>query len=448
MSKQPTRRELIRLSSAGAAGLVAARTARAGAGLPTGEIRVRLTAGNQRWAEEPPLAWGPARGSSVSAIVVDPGKTYQEVLGFGAALTDAACYVLGRLAPEERAQLFREFFHPSEAGFNVGRICVGASDYARELYSYDEGEEDPDLRRFSIDHDRDFAIPMLLETRRVNPDLFLLASPWSPPGWMKANGSMLGGSMRKKSYAVYALYVAKFLGAYREAGVPVNALSVQNETDTDQDGRMPACLWGQEYEMEFVSGHLGPLFRQRGIDTKIWIVDHNYTLWGRAICELDDPNVNQFVDAVAWHGYAGDVSAMTRVHDAHPEKHMHWTEGGPGYTDPRYQTDWTSWSSNFTGILRNWARSIIAWNLALDESGKPNIGPFDCGGVVTIDSKTGKITRSGQYWAPAHFSRAIRRGARRVTNSGAARKVLVRVEGSQAEAALPEDSVATLTWRS
>src|SRR6266851_2899401 len=180
---------------------------------------------------------------------------------------------------------------------------------------------------------------------------------------------------------------------------------------------MPASLWGQEYEIEFIARHLGPRFAKEGIATNIWILDHNYNLWGRAICELNEPEVNRYVDGVAWHGYAGTVDSMTRVHNAHPQKHAYWTEGGPDYKDPNYLTDWTKWSSTFTDILRNWSRCIIGWNLALDENGKPNIGPFDCGGMVTIHSRTQELSRSGQYWAFAHYARALRRGARRFNSS-------------------------------
>ena len=474
MSNQHTRRDLVKLASAGLAALTQTAASRGQTSVEAGgEIAVRVTSGTKRFAQEPPLRWQPERGSSADSIVVDPGRSFQEILGFGAAFTDAACYMFQQLSPASREELFRDLFHPSEMGFNVCRICVGSSDYANKVYSYDEGEPDPELRRFSIEHDQQYIIPMLRLGRSVNPDLFLLASPWSPPGWMKAGGSMLGGSMREKYFPAYARYFAKFLQAYSDAGVPIQAVSVQNEVDTDQDGRMPACLWGQEYEMGFVAGHLGPLFAREKIGTKIWILDHNYNLWGRAICELDDPKVRQHVDGVAWHGYVGRDSAMTRVHEAHPDKHAYWTEGGPDFRDPHYQTDWTQWGATFAGILRNWARCIIGWNLALDEAGRPNIGPFGCGGLVTIDSGTKAITRSGMYWAFAHYSRAIRRGARRLesssglagvshvafanpdgtlavvlTNAGADRRVLVRMSGMEAEVNLAGDSIATLTWRS
>jgi glucosylceramidase len=218
--------------------------------------------------------------------------------------------------------------------------------------------------------------------------------------------------MRKHSFEPYSRYFLKFLEAYKAEGVGIDAITVQNELDSDQDGNMPACLWGQEYETEFVENHLGPVLRKAGLSTKIWVIDHNYNLWGRAIGELSLPGAAQYIDGVAWHGYLGVPSAMTRVHDAFPQKNAYWTEGGPDFTAADYQTDFTTWAETFNGIARNWARSITAWNVALDEKGKPNIGPFSCGGVVTVDNATKKVTRSGQYWAFAHYSRHIRRGAK------------------------------------
>ncbi|HWC20327.1 MAG TPA: glycoside hydrolase family 30 beta sandwich domain-containing protein, partial [Terriglobales bacterium] len=159
--------------------------------------------------------------------------------------------------------------------------------------------------------------------------------------------------------------------------------------------------------------HLGPLLATSGIATKIWILDHNYDLWGRAACTLKNEKLRKYVDAVAWHGYSGTPDMMARVHDLFPETEMHWTEGGPDYTDPHYLTDWCKWSATFTAVLRNWCTSITAWNLALDERGKPNIGPFSCGGVVTVNSANNEVSRSGQYWAFAQYSRLIRRGAQR-----------------------------------
>lgn len=403
--------------------------------------------------------------------MLDPGKQFQEMLGFGAAFTDAACYMFHQLPDSARDPLLHELFHPAGMGLSVCRTCIGSSDYSTELFSYDEGDPDPELKRFSIEHDRAYVLPILRQARKENPDLFLFSSPWSPPGWMKAGGSMLGGSIRPRYFAPYAQYFLRFLQAYAAEGVAVQAVSVQNEVDTDQDGRMPACLWPQEYEIKFVKDYLGPLLRQNGMSTKIWILDHNYNLWGRAICELDDEGLRKYCNAIAWHGYVGAPDMASKVHQAHPDAQMYWTEGGPDYTSPRYSTDWVDWGRTFTQAIQNWCQAIVGWNLALDEKGRPNIGPFSCGGMLTINSQTKEISRSGQYWALAHFSRAVRRGARRfesksevrgleqvgfvnpdaqkvliLTNTGPEQRVSLRMGDAAAEVILAPDSLTTLVW--
>lgn len=477
MSIESTRREFLKLSALGLAAPTAATSSllagSPSAAPPAGEIEVWVTGGEKRCARASSISWRPAsEKTSAQTMVLNPAKKFQDVLGFGAAFTDASCYTLNRLAPEAREALFHEMFHPSQMGLSVCRICMGSSDYSTSVYSYDEGDPDPDLQRFSIDHDRAYILPMLRQARQMQPDLFLFASPWSPPGWMKAGGSMLGGSMRRRYLPNYAQYFLKFLQGYSAENVPVQGVTPQNEVDTDQDGRMPACIWAQEYEIEFVRNHLGPLLRKNNLDTQIWILDHNYNLWGRAMSELDDPGLRQYCNAVAWHGYVGGAEMIDKVHDVHPEASMHWTEGGPDYTSPTYQTEWADWGATFTQALRHWCRSITAWNFALDEQGRPNIGPFPCGGVVTVDSKTRAITHSGQFWALAHFGRFIRRGARRfdsqstapelqhvalenpggssvliVTNPGPVRTIEVQMNGMHADLSLDHDSLTTLVWK-
>jgi len=353
------------------------------------------------------------------------------------------------------------------------RTCIGASDYSTSAYTYDDGDADPDLKRFSIKKDQEYIIPVLQQSLKVNPELFLFSTPWTPPGWMKSNNSLLGGNMQRRSMTAYANYFAKFLRAYSDEGVPIRAVTVQNEVDTDQDGKMPACTWPQEYEADFVQQYLGPTFEKEGLKTKIWIIDHNYNLWGRALSELELPGVRKYVDGIAWHGYLGQPETMTKVHDACPTTNMYWTEGGPEYTAKNYTTDYLEWTNTFIGILRNWSRSITAWNLALDEVGKPNIGPFFCGGLVTVDSKSHAITRSGQYWAMAHLSKCIKRGARRIesksgvpigdlnhvafqnpdgqlvlviSNALSERNASIQIGDKIAAVSLPKDSVTTLMW--
>jgi glucosylceramidase len=478
MPTDSTRRSFLKLSAMGlaatathgiAADSMQGTSARSSGTQPSGKIDLWVTNPQLRCAQGQALSWRPGT-SAQAGIVLDPGKKFQAMLGFGAAFTDAACYTFNRLAAPAREQLFYEMFHPSALGLSVCRTCIGSSDYSTKAYSYDDGDPDPELTRFSIDHDREYILPMLREARKVNPDLFLFSSPWSPPGWMKAGGSMLGGSMRQKYIPAYSQYFLKFLQAYAAEGVPVQAVTPQNEVDTDQDGRMPACIWPQEYEIKFVK-QLGPLLKQNGLATKIWILDHNYNLWGRAACELDDPGVREYCGDVAWHGYYGTPDMISKVHEAFPDVAMHLTEGGPDYTNPDYLTDWTKWGHTFTAAIRNWCDSFTGWNLALDETGHPNIGPFPCGGVVTIHSQTKEVTRSGQFWALAQFSRFIRRGARRfdsqstlpdvdhvgfenpdgrralvLSNSGAERTVTVQMGGMQADVNLKGDSVTTLAW--
>jgi glucosylceramidase len=363
--------------------------------------------------------WQTVSADSSAGIHIDTTKHYQEILGFGAAFTDASCYLLSVLDAQKRGALLNDLLGPNGLRLSVGRTCIGASDYSRFAYTLDESPDpDPELQKFSIEHDREYILPILRDAQKVNSDLFLFSSPWTPPGWMKAGDSMLGGSMRKKYLSTYAEYFVKFLQSYSQDGVKIQAVTIQNEVDTDQDGRMPAALWGQEYEVEFVKKYLGPALERASLDTKIWILDHNYNLWGRVMDELNDPALSKYVEGVAWHGYAGTPEAMTRVHEAFPAKSNYWTEGGPDYKRPDYATDWAKWSHTFAGILRNWAQCIVGWNLVLDEQGRPNIGPFSCGGLVTLDSKTHAITRSGQYWAFAHYSKVVQRGARVIGSEG------------------------------
>jgi glucosylceramidase len=467
----PTRRDFLKVSVLGLAATTAkALPAFAAASRASEEISVWITSGKSRFTRANPISWKSAKPSG-AVIDLHPDAKFQQLLGFGAAFTDASCYLFNQLDPAARAALFHELFHPSEMGFNVGRTCIGASDYSTKAYSFDDDGPDSDLAHFSIAHDQEYILPMLREARKVNPELFLFSSPWSPPGWMKANNSMLGGAMQRKYMPSYANYFLKFLQGYEASGVPVQAVTVQNEVDTEQDGRMPACAWPQEYEADFVRQNLGPLLQRSGVRTKIWIIDHNYNLWGRALGELETPDVSKYASAIAWHGYVGQVEWVNRVRDKYPDIEMHWTEGGPDYKDPGYASDWSKWSATFTEILRNWCRSITAWNFALDEVGRPNIGPFSCGGLVTIDSKTKEISRSGQYLAFAHYCRMIRRGAHRfdsqstehdihhvaienpdgqrvlvVTNPGPARKVALGMGKKTAELRLESDSIATLAW--
>jgi len=461
---------------------IIADSSSASSAAPGGDMSVWYTNSKLRFAAGIPIAWNttavaPTNAetapASLDLVRLVPQNKFQDILGFGGCFTDASCYLISQLRQPLRDQLLHEMFHPSEMGLSVNRTCIGAADSAATLYSYDESDTpDPDLKRFSIDHDRAYILPVLKQVRELNSDTFYFSSPWSPPGWMKWNKSMLGGSMSRQYLSSYAQYLLKFVQGYAAEGVPIGAISIQNEIDTDQHGQMPACVWSQECETEFIIEHLGPLLEETNTPTKIWILDHNYVYWGRVISELDNPDFRRYTTSIAWHGYVGEPGMMSKVRAAHPEAEMYFTEGSTDYNDPHYQDDWTKWGKTYTDVLANWCRAALAWNIATDEHGKPNIGPYPCGGIVNINIHTQEIIRSGQYWAFAHFSQPLRRGARRfesqsqainlahiafenpdgkkvliMTNLGPARNIQVTQGPHSATVPLEENSLATLVWK-
>jgi glucosylceramidase len=377
---------------------------------PTKPAQTEVTdKSGKRLAAGAEIAWSKvARSAAAADVTVDPTKTAQTILGFGAAFTDASCFTLSRLSDSDRANLLHTMFGQDQHALGIGRIPIGASDYSTATYSYDDGAADPELKRFSIDHDRDYILPTLRAALGANPDLFLFGSPWSPPGWMKYSNSMLGGNIRPENISTYARYLQRFVEEYAAAGVKVRAVTTQNEIDADQGGRMPACPWPEEDEERLVEA-LGPLLEASG--TKIWTLDHNYNLWGRAVDQLSRPGFKKYVNTVAWHGYVGSPEMMGNVKQRFPDAEMHWTEGGDDYKSPDYLTSWSKWGATFSGILANGPQSITMWNVALDERGRPNVGPFDCGGLVQIHSVTKEIALTGLYWALVHYARAFRRGA-------------------------------------
>ena len=502
-----TRREILKyaglgmgVAAASAFGMTASGEAETSAEqVPTKPSQTEITdKSGKRLAEGAEIAWTKiTRKAPAADITVDPTKPAQTILGFGAAFTDAACFALSRLSDNDRANLLHTMFGQEQHALSVGRIPIGASDYSAAVYSYDEGPADPELKRFSIDHDRDYILPTLQAALSANRELFLFGSAWSPPGWMKYSNSMLGGNIRPENIPAFARYLQKFVEAYAAAGVNVRAVTTQNEIDADQGGRMPACSWPEEDEERLVAA-LGPLLETSG--TKIWTLDHNYNLWGRVLDQLSKPGFKKYVNTVAWHGYVGNPEMMGNVKQKFPDVEMHWTEGGDDYKAADYLTNWSKWGATFSGILANGPQSITTWNLALDERGRPNIGPFNCGGLVQIHSATKEITLTGLYWALVHYARAFRRGAVIVasrdangdapavnatligqpgssstgtatpnsaatsrvfhtaaknpdgsmvlvlTNPGEAKELTVACGGSTAKIALTEDSITTLRW--
>ena len=434
-------------------------------------IRLISTYKNKRLRELSKLSFSISNSDNTNIIKVDMDKKYQDILGFGAALTDSACYVISQLEKNIGERLMESLFSPDDMNISVCRLSVGSSDYARQLYSYDDTVDDYELKDFSIDYDRKYIIPLILKARDINPDLFLFSSTWSPPGWMKTGGDMYGGWLRDKYLETYARYYTCFLKEYERAGILIDGLTLQNETETDQLGKMPASYMHPEYEQIIIKDYLDTLLKNNDLKTKIWIMDHNFIMWKRAKWMLDDINLKEKVDGVAFHPYGGTADMMSMLHNAHPEVNLYWTEGGPGLRSD-YEKSWSEWGKKFAEAMNNWCRSITAWNLALDEEGNPNIGPFKCAGMITIDSITKEVTYSGQYYAMGHFSRFVKKGANRVfssgtvddvyhtafvnpngekvlviTNTGGDRELQIEYNGKFIKFSCPEDSISTMIWQ-
>lgn len=342
------------------------------------------------------------RMDSADTLVISE-KENTGFLGFGVAITGASCYNLSLMEEGERTDLLKKIYSKEGLGLSVARICVGASDYAAELYSYDDVEGDTELKHFSIDRDKRYIIPMIKEILKINPDLYVYSSPWSPPGWMKTGGNMCGGYMRDEYVDCYADYYVKFLKAYAEEGIKISALTPQNEPNTQQHGYMPACIWHPEIEARFVKV-LRKKLDEAGLDVKIWLYDHSFIDFRRVLWSLDNcDGLADALDGVAFHYYDGAIEQTLEVQERYPQLDLHFTEGGPRLYD-HYANDWCKWTTMSVKALNCGYFSFTGWNLMLNEMGGPNIGPFFCGGLVTRHSVTGELSYSGQYKAFSHIA--------------------------------------------
>lgn len=323
--------------------------------------------------------------------------------GFGVAITGASCYELSHMDPEERTTLLKKIYTKDGINLTVGRLSIGSSDYSAELYSYDDVPFDTELKHFSVSRDERYIIPMIKEILKINPELYLFASPWSPPGWMKTEGMLCGGYMREEFVDCYAEYIIKFIKAYEAHGIKISAITPQNEPNTQQKGQMPACIWHPETEAKFVK-ILKKKFDENNMDVKIWLFDHSFYGTSRVLWQLDNiEGLAECCDSVAFHYYAGCIEETQAVGERYPEIKLQFTEAGPRLTD-HYDTDWCKWGTMITEAFDCGYNSFTGWNLMLNEIGGPNIGPFWCGGLVTRDSVTGELSYSGQYKAFSHIA--------------------------------------------
>jgi len=365
-----------------------------------------------------------SKAAATGAVIdIDDSQRFQTMDGFGYCLTGGSAELLHAMSAPARAKLLRELFGtgPADIGVSYLRISIGASDLDATVFSYDDrpaGEADPTLAHFSLAPDEQHLIPVLKEILAINPNIKLLGSSWSPPTWMKTNDASKGGSLKPEYYGAYAQYFVKYLQGMRAAGITLDAVTPQNEPL--HPGNNPSLLLLAEQEAEFIGRHLGPAFKAAGLKTKIICYDHNADKPEYPLTVLGNAVANPYVDGSAFHLYAGPIEALSKVHDAFPAKNVYFTEQWVGSkTDFAGNLGWHA-KTLFIGAPRNWARTVLEWNLAADPQQNPHTpgGCTECLGAITV-APGGQVTRNVAYYTVAHASKFVRPGAVRIGSTSA-----------------------------
>lgn len=447
-----------------------------------GVVGVWLTTADQEHllARQPDLALDSldgGAGADALTVSVDDHRDLQPMVGFGASFTESAAVLMhDRLGADVRAQVMRRLFDPEQGiGLSLVRQPMGATDFALDNYTYDDvPDADPELAAFSVARDDAAVVPLIVQARSLNPALAVIAAPWSPPAWMKSSRSLIGGTLDPEAYDAYARYFVRFVSEYAERGIPVWAVTAQNEPHFEPSG-YPGMLLPPEREAEFVARHLGPALAAAGTGTRVFAFDGNWDGTEHALRVLGDPGAHPYLAGAAFHCYAGDPTRQDEVHQRHPDKTILVTEcsGGGWSTDFGANLRWGV-HTLIVEAVRHWASGVVLWNMALDQDGGPrNGGCEDCRGVVTVDTDTGGVEYNVEYYVLGHASRFVAPGAVRVASTtygaGSIESVAFRnpdgtralvVLNSAAEAEtfavacadgsfgyrLPAGAVATFTW--
>lgn len=385
----------------------------------SGRIRIWRTTrdSGERCTEETSTV--PASEPRDAAIVVDPEAARQEIIGFGGAFTEAAAYTLSRRSPERRSEILDAYFHPETGSrYNLCRTHINSCDFALGNYAYNECEGDVALSRFDISRDRRWLIPTIRDARaRAGEDLILFASPWSPPAWMKTNGMMNhGGSLKPECRAAWALYFSKYIRAYEETGIPMWGVTVQNEPDATQ--KWDSCRYTAEEERDFIRDHLGPRLEADGLGhVKIIAWDHNKDLiLERTRTILRDPDAARRTAGIGFHWYAGDhFDRLEACRREFPGVFLLATEGcQEGGVKPGSRELGERYAHAVIGDMNHGAAGWVDWNMVLDPQGGPNHVANFCDAPIIADPDTDTVHYQSAYYALGHFSRFVRRGARRL----------------------------------
>ncbi|MGA8729690.1 MAG: glycoside hydrolase family 30 beta sandwich domain-containing protein [Terracidiphilus sp.] len=437
--------------------------------------------------------------AQIPKITVDDTQRFQEIDGFGASLTDSAAWLFAKkLSPAQTDAAFKSLFSRKDGiALSFLRQPVGSSDLAVTFYSFDDlckqtikacttpaGESDPNLEHFSMAHDQEYILPLLKNALAINPGIHVMLTPWSPPGWMKTSGSMLGSnpdtkepsSLRPDFYAAFANYLVKSIQGYQAAGVPVWALSVQNEPLY-----APPTYSGMKMEADeqaaFFAHALAPALTAAGLKTKVMVYDHNWDRPDYPETVLNDPKAAALAAGTAWHHYGGDPAVMTKNHEEFPQKGEWVTESSGGTWQKGNVL--AEEAGELIASTRNWARSYVLWALATDQNHGPFVGGCDtCRGLVTIDltnPQRPQVKPELDYYVLGHASKFLEPGAVRIAsdepagtqikdvafrnangiivlyalNAGAeAQNLRIVFRGKTVATMIPAGSLATFVWKS
>lgn len=420
-----------------------------------------------------PIVWQDATAVK-AAIMVDDSRAEQTMDGFGHALTGGSAQLLMGMSPQARHALLEDLFSADGIATSYIRVSVGASDMNDHVYTYDDleaGAVDPKLKRFSLAEDDRFVVPVLREILAINPSVKILASPWTAPAWMKTNDAVKGGELRKEFYPAYAHYWVLYLKGMKKRGIRIDTLTVQNEPENPKN--TPSMVMTAEEQAEFIGKYLGPALHKAHLATKIVAFDHNcdHPIYPETV--LKDADAAKYTDGSGFHLYRGEISALTQVHDAFPQKQIYFTEQmvTPGKSDAFPIA--RSVSRLIIAAPNNWSRNVLLWNLAADPQNGPhtsNGGCPVCTGAITIDGD--HVKKLVAFYAAAHASKFVPAGSTHLATSGDAelpphvafrtpdgRHVLIVANPSDAEtsfaigfagraatASLAAGSVATFVW--
>jgi len=368
-----------------------------------------------------------------TTITMNPSETFQEIDGFGAAITGSTCYNLLKMTSENRSKLLKETFDPiSGMGYSYIRISIGCSDFSMDEYTHCDL---PGIENFAIHElDKRDLFPILKEILAINPKVKILASPWTCPRWMKVNNlvdlqpfnSWTSGQLNPIYYQDYATYFVRFVQEMKKEGFNIEAITIQNEPLNRGNSASLYMTWQEQ--ASFVKTALGPKFATAGLTTKIVIFDHNYNYdniadqLGYPMKIYADPEAAKYVDGAGYHAYGGDKSELMKVHTAFPAKNLYFTEMSIGTWNYSFDGD-LMWSMRELGIgtLNNFSKSVIVWNFMLDEKGAPNRpgGCNTCYGAVDVNTKDySTLDRKSHFYVIGHLAKAISPGAIRIGTSG------------------------------